>query len=138
MGDLEKRTVKEREDSQFKQLREVIKNAKLNSKGWKKIIGDVDHNEIINKESLSKLPITRKSLLSNLQNDISPFGGLTTIKANQFKNIFVSPGPIYEPGGDNDFWRMSRAMKAAGFKKGEILYNTFSYHLKKLLSLQHL
>ncbi len=129
MGDLEKRTVKEREDSQFKQLREVIKNAKLNSKGWKKIIGDVDHNEIINKESLGKLPITRKSLLSNLQNDISPFGGLTTIKANQFKNIFVSPGPIYEPGGDNDFWRMSRAMKAAGFKKGEILYNTFSYHL---------
>tara|TARA_B100000686_G_scaffold345035_1_gene428817 strand:+ start:19808 stop:21028 length:1221 start_codon:yes stop_codon:yes gene_type:complete len=129
MDDLEKRPIIEREESQFKQLREIIKNAKLNSNGWKKIIGDVDYEEIINKESLGKLPIIRKSLLSNLQNDILPFGGLTTIEANQFKNIFVSPGPIYEPGGDNDFWRMSRAMKAAGFKKGEILYNTFSYHL---------
>jgi len=129
MDDLEKRSIKEREDSQFKQLREIIKNAKLNSKGWKKIIGEVNNEEIIDKKSLSKLPITRKSLLSELQNDIPPFGGLTTLEVNKFKNIFVSPGPIYEPGGANDFWRMSRAMKAAGFKKGEILYNTFSYHL---------
>ena len=129
MDDLEKRPIKEREDSQFKKLREIINNAKLNSKGWKKIIGEVNHEEIINKNSLSKLPITRKSLLSELQNDIPPFGGLTTLEVNKFKNIFVSPGPIYEPGGANDFWRMSRAMKAAGFKKGEILYNTFSYHL---------
>jgi len=129
MDDLEKRSIKEREDSQFKQLREIIKNAKLNSKGWKKIIGEVNNEEIIDKKSLSKLPITRKSLLSELQNDIPPFGGLTTLEVNKFKNIFVSPGPIYEPGGGNDFWRMSRAMKAAGFKKGEILYNTFSYHL---------
>jgi len=129
MDDIEKRSIKEREDSQFKQLREIIKNAKLNSKGWNKIIGDVNHEEIINKDSLIKLPITRKSLLSGLQNDIPPFGGLTTIETNKFKNIFVSPGPIYEPGGGSDFWRMSRAMRAAGFKKGEILYNTFSYHL---------
>ena len=48
---------------------------------------------------------------------------------NHFKNLYVSPGPIYDPGGRNDFWRMSRAMRAASFIEGDIVYNTFSYHL---------
>ncbi len=129
MEDLEKRSVQAREESQFKKLRSILENSKNNSTGWKTILKNINVEEITNKNSLSKIPITRKSLLSNIQKENPPFGGLTTLPANKFKNIFVSPGPIYEPGGENDFWRMSRAMRAANFKEGEILYNTFAYHL---------
>ena len=129
MDKLETRSVEERENYQFTKLNEIFLNAKKCSKGWNKILKDINFDKISDRSFLQKLPITRKSSLSKIQAESPPFGDLTTISTNEFKNIFVSPGPIYEPGGDQDFWRMSRAMNAAGFKKGEILYNTFSYHL---------
>ena len=129
MDQLEIRPEKEREKYQFNKLREIINKAQKFSTGWSEILEGVNVEEISDKASLTKLPIIRKSSLSDIQKKSPPFGGLTTIDTSKFKNLFVSPGPIYEPGGDNDFWRMSRAMNAAGFSKGEILYNTFSYHL---------
>ena len=127
--DLERRSEKIRTDAQFKELRQILDNAKNQSDGWKNILSAIDPSEIVDKKSLEKLPITRKASLSLLQNEKPPLGDLTTIPINQFKNLFVSPGPIYEPGGHNDFWRMSRAMRAASFSKGDIVYNTFAYHL---------
>ena len=127
--DLERRSVDERNRDHFQELQKILDYAQLNSEGWKSILGDVIPMEISDRKDLHKIPITRKSDLSNLQSKIPPFGGLTTKPVNYFKNIYVSPGPIYDPGGRDDFWRMSRAMSAAGFNKGDIVYNTFSYHL---------
>ena len=43
--------------------------------------------------------------------------------------MFASPGTIYEPeGAGADYWRMARAMFAAGFRGGELIHNCFSYH----------
>ncbi|WP_413916310.1 phenylacetate--CoA ligase family protein [Candidatus Skiveiella danica] len=43
--------------------------------------------------------------------------------------VFASPGPIYEPeGAGRDYWRMARALFAAGFRPGELVHNSFSYH----------
>lgn len=43
--------------------------------------------------------------------------------------VFASPGPIYEPEGtQRDYWRMARAIYAAGFRAGELVHNSFSYH----------
>jgi phenylacetate-CoA ligase len=60
-----------------------------------------------------------------------PFGGLTTRPANTFDRIFQSPGPIYEPGmaAAADWWRFARAFHAAGFRRGDIIHNAYSYHL---------
>ena len=127
--DLERRSAEERENDQFNELRILLNSAKKHSEGWKPVLSEIIPGEILNKKDLQKIPITRKSELSELQNKIPPLGGLTTKPVNHFKNLFVSPGPIYDPGGSNDFWRMSRAMKAAGFIEGDIVYNTFSYHL---------
>ncbi len=45
-------------------------------------------------------------------------------------HIFASPGPIYEPDGAvRDYWRAGRAMYAAGFRAGELVHNSFSYHM---------
>jgi len=127
--DLEYRSQEIRIDQQFQELRRILNKAIKFSDGWKKILSNVSPNEIINKKCLEKLPITRKSSLALLQKNKPPLGGLSTIPENKFKNLFVSPGPIYEPGGSDDFWRMSRAMNAASFSKGDIVYNTFAYHL---------
>src|SRR6202040_4153697 len=42
----------------------------------------------------------------------------------------MSPGPIFEPEGhDTDAWGAARSLFAAGFRAGDIVLNTFSYHL---------
>jgi phenylacetate-CoA ligase len=44
--------------------------------------------------------------------------------------LFTSPGPIFEPEAVKaDPWGAARALFAAGFRSGDVVLNTFSYHL---------
>ena len=77
--------------------------------------------------------MTRKSELLELQKAARPFGGFATVHWNAGTpplRVFASPGPIYEPeGGRPDYWRLARALFAAGFRRGDLVHNCFSYHL---------
>ena len=126
---MELRSQKERDSYQFEKLRKIIDLAKSNSEGWKSILEGIKSDSIQKRNDLNNIPITQKSSLSKFQSLNPPLGGLTTKNPNNFRHLFASPGPIYEPGGEGDFWRMSRAMQAANFEKGDVMYNTFSYHL---------
>jgi phenylacetate-CoA ligase len=45
----------------------------------------------------------------------------------------MSPGPIYDPqGSDGDFWRFRHGLAAAGFRRGDVVLNSASYHLTPL------
>jgi phenylacetate-CoA ligase len=64
-----------------------------------------------------------------LQKADPPFGAMTSVPLSQLARVFASPGPIYDPQGDKkDFWGFARALYAAGFRPGELVHNTFSYH----------
>ena len=81
-------------------------------------------------DDLFRLPPLRKRELPALQEKEPPFGGLVTVAAGTLQRLFVSPGPIYDPeGAGPNYWRMARAMHAAGFRRGDIALNTFAYHL---------
>ncbi len=46
------------------------------------------------------------------------------------RRVYQSPGPIYEPEGSApDYWRTARALYAAGLRAGDLVHNSFSYHL---------
>ena len=48
----------------------------------------------------------------------------------KLKRIYVSPGPIYDPEGrKEDYWGLRKCLYNAGFRPGDIVMNTFSYHL---------
>src|SRR4030067_2845480 len=47
---------------------------------------------------LEKIPITKKADLVELQKKNPPFGGFEGITISEMRRIYVSPGPIYEPG----------------------------------------
>jgi phenylacetate-CoA ligase len=52
------------------------------------------------------------------------------MKRSGATRVYQSPGPIYEPHGQSaDYWRAGRALKAAGFEAGDLVHNSFSYHL---------
>ncbi|KFI32039.1 AMP-dependent synthetase [Haematobacter massiliensis] len=79
---------------------------------------------------LSALPVLRKSDLSAMQKAAPPFGGLTATERGQLRRLFISPGPIFDPEGKGpDWWGAARALHAAGLRQGDVVLNTFSYHL---------
>jgi len=89
-------------------------------------IGALDLRDL---SALESLPILRKQDFVVLQRDAPPFGGIMAAGSRP-DYLFVSPGPIHEPGFmDPSFWRMDRALRAAGFTAEDIVHNTFSYHL---------
>jgi phenylacetate-CoA ligase len=132
--ELETRDPELREQAQFDALIEQIAHAKANAPAYAEILKDVDPHSITSRAALAKLPVIRKSELMERQKkrfeDRDPFGGLTAVKTGQLARIFSSPGPIYDPEAMRpDYWRMARALFAAGFRRGHIIHNSFAYHL---------
>jgi len=74
--------------------------------------------------------VTRKSELLELQKAARPFGGFAAARWGAgCRRVFASPGPLYEPEGARlDYYRLARALYAAGFREGDLVHNTFSYH----------
>ncbi len=81
-------------------------------------------------EDLSRLPLLRKSDLPALQAASPPLAGWNAIPVERLRRLFVSPGPIYDPeGAVLDYWGFAAALHAAGFRRGDLVLNTFAYHL---------
>ncbi|MFO1269934.1 MAG: AMP-binding protein [Rubrivivax sp.] len=108
-------------------------------------LAGIDARSVTSRAALQKLPVTRKGELLERQQagrdpdakPWDPFGGfsaigwraMTTVKRAATR-VYQSPGPIYEPEGvSRDYWRTARALHAAGFRAGDLVHNSFSYHL---------
>jgi len=127
---LEIRAPEERENELFSELPALIAHAKAKSPYFAGLLAEVDAKAVNSRRALAALPVTRKSQLVERQRMALPFGGLTTVACAELARIFASPGPIYEPEARRpDYWRSARALFAAGFRKGDIVHNSFSYHL---------
>ena len=127
---LETRLGTEREAALMRALPAQVANAMANAPGFAAILAGVDAAGVASRAALAALPVTRKSDLKALQRRALPFGGLVAGAPGRMRKLFMSPGPIYEPEARrDDYWRSARAMFAAGFRAGDILFNTFSYHL---------
>ncbi len=127
--ELENRSPSQREEDNFSQLRKTLEIAKTQTEYFSEILAGISSDGIRDRTDLSSLPVTRKDDLQERQGKTPPFGGMTTGKPGQLQRIFSSPGPIYDPQGRiDDYWRFGRAMWAAGFRSGDIIHNTFSYH----------
>jgi phenylacetate-CoA ligase len=129
LDELETRPPEVRERALLRALQDQITNAKKHAPYFTRLLAHVHAHEVTDRKALGKLPVTRKSELSSAQKSEPPFGGMTSVPLSQLARIFASPGPIYEPQGDKqDYWGFARALYAAGFREGELVHNTFSYH----------
>lgn len=98
--------------------------------GWRDHLGPIEPAALDSLAALASLPILRKSDLPALQKAQRPFGGLMPGPLGGWKRLMMSPGPIFEAESQEiDPWRAARAMFAAGIRPGQIVQNTFSYHL---------
>ena len=126
---LETRNPALRESEQFAALPATLARA-LTAPGWAKHLSGIDPAAVTSREALAKLPVFRKSDLVALQNEHPPFGGLNVTPPGKARRLLMSPGPIFEPEGLGvDGWGAARACFAAGFRAGDIVHNSFAYHL---------
>jgi phenylacetate-CoA ligase len=108
----------------------IVAAAQRKAPAYAERLSHIRPEDIASRQALARLPLTRKSELLELQRRKPPFGGLTTVPVGAAARVFVSPGPIYELEPRRpDFFRMARALHAAGFRAGDLIHNTFSYHL---------
>ncbi|MEI7783841.1 MAG: AMP-binding protein [Betaproteobacteria bacterium] len=131
---LETRSAAEREQALAAALPRQVRQAQEHSSALARVLKDIDAASVSSRTALASLPVTRKSELLELQKagrPADPFGGFAAVvKGPQMPRIFASPGPIYEPDvASADYWRVGRAMYAAGFRAGELVHNAFSYHM---------
>ena len=126
---LETRDAAQRETDQFAALRVQIAHAHAQSAYFAGVLKGVAPADIKNRGALAALPVTRKSDLIELQKAALPFAGMTALPPAVLGRVYMSPGPTFDPEGRRaDYWRLARAMHAAGFRAGELVHNTFSYH----------
>jgi len=126
---LETRDPELRERAQLAALPERVALAKSRTAAYARIFADVDPAAVTTRAALARLPVTRKGELLELQKASRPFGGFAATRWGEAVRVFASPGPIYEPGGAAaDYWRLARPLFAAGFRRGDLVHNCFSYH----------
>ena len=139
---LETRDPALREQMLLQALPKQIAHAQAHSAAMREILAGVDPAKTNSRAALARLPVTRKQELFERQKALRAvgqsgpignyevFGGFSAIRYGaSMPRLFASPGPIYEPDGTaKDYWRMARAMFAAGFRRGELIHNCFSYH----------
>jgi phenylacetate-CoA ligase len=127
--ELETRDPEQREHEQFANLPDLIARA-MTAPGWAKQLEGVDPNSVTSRKALAALPLLRKSDLAALQEANPPFGGFNLTPPGGLRRLLMSPGPIFEPeGAGSDWWGAAPALYAAGFRAGDIVHNSFAYHL---------
>jgi phenylacetate-CoA ligase len=138
---LETRDAAQRESTLMASLPAALAFAKAHSPALAEQLSAVDVHRVSSRAALAQVPVLRKAALlerQHAQRAVDPFGGFATIgwggamltRQRVARRVFQSPGAIYEPEGHtNDYWRIGRGMHAAGFAAGDLIHNSFSYHL---------
>jgi phenylacetate-CoA ligase len=130
---LETRDPALREAALLAALPAQIAHARAHAGAFAALLEGVDPRAVDSRAALARLPVTRKHELLGRQQQTrrsDVFGGFSALGFGaRMPRVFASPGTIYEPEGTaRDYWRVARALFAAGFRAGELVHNCFSYH----------
>src|SRR5947207_6590028 len=126
---LETRDPAAREADLFARMPDGLRKA-MAAPAYAERLRGIDPAAVTSRAALAHLPVLRKSELPALHKATPPFGGFVAGPPGSFGRLFTSPGPIFEPeGAPADPWRGARALFAVGFRPGDVVLNTFSYHL---------
>ena len=137
--DLEGRPPRTRQLFLDRKLVQALKQAYKHAPSAREIIdrARVKPGDIRSIKHLVRLPITRKSYLIELQKSRPPYGGFLAINPDTVERVFITTDHIFEPLHSARIKWFATSFWAAGFRKGDVVLNTFSYHLSPAGVLSH-
>lgn len=137
--ELEGMTPEERKGYQTKGLRKTLEHAYRHAPSIKEIFdrAGIKPAAIMQVKDLEQLPITRKGDLIELQQARPPYGGFLAVPPEEVERVFITPGPIYGPHQVAGISWFGKTIYAAGFRKGDIVINTPTYHMSPAGMLFH-
>jgi phenylacetate-CoA ligase len=115
-----------------KETLKILKYAYEYAPGYRMFLDErgVKPETIKNNDDFARLPVLKKNRMPELHQSHPPFGGFLAVPLEKLKRIYVSPGPIYDPEGrKEDYWGLRKCLYNVGFRPGDVVMNTFSYHL---------
>jgi phenylacetate-CoA ligase len=129
MVDAASRAPEQREAEDFAALRAILVGAIPAAPALARQLAGIKIASLTDRAALAAVPVLRKTDLLGMQTAAPPFAGLTVAHPGMLRRLMMSPGPIFDPEGyAADWWGAGRALYAAGFRRGDIVLNTFSYH----------
>jgi phenylacetate-CoA ligase len=125
MDRLETRAIKSRELALYRDLKTIIAVAKPRAPGLRRLIRAAKITEFRGKDELAQFPVLRGDDMKRMRDLEPPFGGLNATRPGLLRRMF----PNVLEGHAKDWWGCARGMHAAGFARGDVILNSFSYHL---------
>ena len=124
---------------QNERLSQTVDHAYRHAPATKEIFdkAGVSPDQVRTVKDLEKLTIIRKTDLIEFQRAKPPYGGFLTIPPEEVERVFLSPGPVYEPIQHAGIKWFAKSFWAAGFRKGDVVINTFTYHMSPAGILFH-
>ena len=137
--DLEGMSAQERENYQQTKLRDTLAHLYRHAPSTTEIFDrtGIKPSDVRTAKDLEKLPITRKGDLIELQKSRPPYGGFLALSPEEVDRVFVTPGPIYGPHQTEGISWFGKTIYAAGFRKGDVVINTPTYHMSPAGMLFH-
>lgn len=137
--ELEGMTPQEREEYQTKGLHTALEHAYRHAPSAREIFdrAGVKPSAIRAVKDLEQLPITHKGDLIELQRSQPPYGGFVTCSSSEIDRVFITPGPLYGPHQSEGISWFGKTIYAAGFRRGDVVINTPSYHMSPAGILFH-
>jgi phenylacetate-CoA ligase len=115
----------------FKKMRGIYAEAVTLAPALRPRSAGLSPQNLESSEELNRLPVLKKEWLMELQQLHPPFVGYLSCHSAEIGHIYVSPGPIFEPSlaTDASGHGMDLMFGAAGIGPGDVVLNTWSYHL---------
>ena len=137
--ELEIMSAEARKKYQNEKLSQTVTHAYHNAPAARELLDKtgVSPAQIRTAKDLERLPIIRKTNLIELQRENPPYGGFLAVPPEDVDRVFISPGPIYEPIQHAGIKWFAKSFWAAGFRKGDVVINTFTYHMSPAGILFH-
>lgn len=119
-----------RQERMWKELGYTLKAARKSGEFMGRLSeAEIELEDIRSLEDFGKIPPLRKKDLARLQQE-KGIDWFLTAAPGMLRRIYQSPGPILDPEGRaEDYWGWAEAFFAAGFRSGDLVQMTFSYHL---------
>lgn len=123
-------TTEERKTDINRRISEMVDVGFRKSQRVRKIFAECNLKpaDVRTSDDLEKLSVISREKLVQIELSEPPFGGFCA-KDAEIDRIFISPGPVYEPHLSEKDPLWARAYFAAGFRKGDVVLNAFSYHM---------